>query len=97
MIASTTLFSKFTYFAVDDFDISDHLPVYCRLTLHERPKVVTFDDSQATKTNAWEKYRWNREMKDTFLAKFRDNFLMFLSRRILEMRKSHWFLCCQIL
>ena len=77
MIASTALFSKFTYFAVDDFDISDHLPVYCTLTLHERPKVVTFDDSQATETNVWEKYRWNPKMKDAFMAKFRDNFLMF--------------------
>ena len=52
MIPSTTLFSKFTNCAVDDFDISDHLPIFCTLTLNERPEVVTLDDSQATETNA---------------------------------------------
>ena len=57
MIALTTLFSKFTHFAVEDFDISDHLPIFCTLSLHERSKVLTFDESQATETNVWEKYK----------------------------------------
>ena len=43
MIASTTLFSKFTNFGVDNFDTSDHMPIYCTLTLNVEQ--YTFDNT----------------------------------------------------
>ena len=77
MIASTTLFPKITHFKVDDFDISDHLPIFCKLTLYERQRNETVNDTQDNEIIAWEKYKWNPEKKDVFLAKFRDNFRIF--------------------
>ena len=77
MIASTTLFPKITHFKVDDFDISDHLPIFCKLTLYERQRNETVNDTQENEIIAWEKYTWNPEKKDVFLAKFRDNFRIF--------------------
>ena len=77
MIASTTLFPKITHFKVDDFDISDHLPIFCKLTLYESQRNETVNDTQDNEIIAWEKYKWNPEKKDVFLAKFRDNFRIF--------------------
>ena len=77
MIASTTLFPKNTHFKVDDFDISDHLPIFCKLTLYERQRNETVNDTQDNEIIAWEKYKWNPEKKDVFLAKFRDNVRIF--------------------
>ena len=67
MIASTTLFSKFTNFAVNDFDISDHFLIYYTRTLNERPRVGTLDDSQGTETNAWKKVNFKRMNKNNLI------------------------------
>ena len=79
IIASTTLFSKFTNFGVDNFDISDHMPIYCTLTLNVEQH--TFDNThrqtQGNESYAYEKYKWKHEYKDAFLVKFRESFRLF--------------------
>lgn len=77
MIASTALFPKFSNFGVASFDISDHLPIYCSLTLGIRPNTETLNETQRTEIHAWERYKWNPEIKDTFLLSFRENFRNF--------------------
>ena len=80
MIASTTLFPKFTNFGIDNFDISDHMPIYCTLTLNVEPHMLTdntYRQAQGNESNAYEKYRWKQEHKDVFLNKFRENFQNF--------------------
>ena len=80
MIASTTLFPKFTNFGIDNFDISDHMPIYCTLTLNVESHMLldnTFRQAQGNESYAYEKYRWKQEHKDVFLTKFRENFQNF--------------------
>lgn len=77
MIASTALFPKFSNVGVTSFDISDHLPIYCSLTLGIRPSNEPLNEIQTTETHAWERYKWNLEIKDTFLKSFRENFRKF--------------------
>ena len=77
MIASTELFPKFTHFTVDDFDVSDHLPIHCSLKLHTQTRNETVNDTHANETNTWKKYKWNSDRKEDFITKFRDNFRRF--------------------
>ena len=84
MVASTTLFPKVSNFVVDDFDISDHLPICCTLTLKERRRSEEVKNTQENQTNAWVKYKWNSDFKDAFLTKFRDNYRAFQNNFVNE-------------
>ena len=69
MIASTSLFPKFINFGIGNFDLSDHLPLFCTLKLEK--KLVTVPDeilnqTQDYETCGWEKFKWNLELKDVF-------------------------------
>ena len=70
IIASSTLFDKFSYFAVDNHDFSDHFPLTCSLKLrnivHEQ---VAPDDIDIA--NKWVKYKWKESLKQEFLDHFR--------------------------
>ena len=69
---------------VDDFDISDHLPICCTLTLKERRRNEEVKNTQENQTNAWVKYKWNSDFKDAFLTKFRDNYRAFQNNFVNE-------------
>lgn len=71
MIASSSLFPKFRNFGVGDFDMSDHLPLYCSLKLDYRKSTFgnVLHQPHESNTFKWIKYKWNTELKDTFLKK----------------------------
>ena len=73
-IASSKLFSKISYFTIEDRDESVHFPIYCQFTfprqnrlMHTREK----PDKFSTQSNL-NLLRWNEELKGSFLTLFRE-------------------------
>ena len=69
IIASSSLFDKFSSFAVDNYAVSDHFPLICTLKLIRRKNVR--HDTISTQLGDWQKFKLRESLKDDFLNKFR--------------------------
>ena len=78
IIASSSLFDKFSYFCIDTHDFSDHFPVTCTLRLQQsfnEGTFITFDND--AETSNWGKFKWKESLKQDFLDKFRAKYVDF--------------------
>ena len=64
IIASSSLFDKFSYFCIDTHDFSDHFPVTCTLRLQQSFNEGTFDTfHNNAETSNWGKFKWQESLK----------------------------------
>ena len=78
IIASSSLFDKFSYFCIDTNDFSDHFPVTCTLRLQQSFNEGTFDTfHNDAETSNWGKFKWKESLKRDFLDKFRAKYVDF--------------------
>ena len=68
IIASSSLFDKFSSFAVDNYEVSDHFPLISTLKLIRRNNMR--HDTISTELGDWQKFKWKEFLKDDFLHKF---------------------------
>ena len=81
IIASTSLFDKFSHFCIDTHYFSDHFPVTCTLVLQQSHWEEFHNESDNdTETYMWNKYKWKETLKRDFLEKFRVKFAHFKNR-----------------
>ena len=81
IIASTSLFDKFSHFCIDTHDFSDHFPVTCTLVLQQSHWEEFHNESDNdTETYIWNKYKWKETRKRDSLEKFRVKFAHFKNR-----------------
>ena len=72
-IASSKLFSKISYFTIEDRDESVHFPIYCQFTFPRQNRLMykgEKPDKFSTQSNL-NLLRWNEELKGSFLTLFR--------------------------
>ena len=71
IIASSSLFSKVCQFNIAELDLSDHVPVCCTFNF-EIETQPNDENGENINLNKWVLYKWNPNLKEPFLHKFRD-------------------------
>ena len=90
IIASSSLFDKFSYFCIDTHDFSDHFPVTCTLRLQQSLNEGTFDTfDNDSETSNWGKFKWKESLKRDFLDKFRAKYVDFKNMIQFNMNNVH--------
>ena len=76
MIASSNLFPLICNFGIADFDVSDHLPIYCSFNYKYENQDNSNNNIELHEIgiHIWARYKWNPEKKDDFFNKFRPMF-----------------------
>ena len=88
-IASSKLFSKISYFDIEDRDESVHFPIYCQFTFPRQNGLKHTGekpDKFSTQSNL-NLLRWNEELKGSFLTLFHEKLTILkhdISRQINE-------------
>ena len=79
IIASSNLFHKIVNFGITDFDMSDHLPLFCSIKFSQTAVDIRtiINGSHLTEIHDWVKYKWNPEMKEHFLVVLETIFVFF--------------------